>query len=237
MPREGIQLDNYNTLTEWGLYVVTRTDSGPQPKLYTIDVPGGNGAIDVTEAVLGSIAYSNRQIECFLRGTGPEEAWANKYSEILASIQGRKMQITFPDDISYYYVGRVSVTDWTHNGERASLTLAMDCEPFKYEINAYGADWLWDPFDFETSVITEDSTITINGSRTISLTVKKMPVTPTFFVTGVPVELQYGTLKKSIPINREMKFYDLVLTEGTHSLRFTCNGTANMTVTYTNGVL
>lgn len=92
-------------------------------------------------------------------------------------------------------------------------------------------------FDFETSVITEDSTITINNSKTISLTVKKMPVTPTFFVTGVPVELQYGTLKKSIPINREMKFYDLVLTEGTHNLLITCSGTAKMTVTYTNGVL
>lgn len=235
MPREGIQLDNYNTLTEWGLYVVTRTDSGPQPKLYTVDVPGGNGAIDVTEAVLGSIAYSNRQIECFLRGTGPEEAWANKYSEILASIQGRKMQITFPDDIGYYYVGRVSVTDWTHNGERASLTLAMDCEPFKYEINAYGANWLWDPFDFLYGVIYDD-TKTISGTTTVTVETLKMPVTPSFRATKAMTLTCEGNVY-TIPADTDITFYELVLTEGSHALTFKCSGTGTVKIMFTNGVL
>lgn len=236
MAREGIQLDNINSLTEWGLYLVTRTDSGPQPKLYTVDVPGGNGSIDVTEAVLGSVAYNDRHIKCVLRGTGPEEAWPEKYSDILARVQGHKMQITFPDDLGYYYVGRVTVTEWTNNGNRAEMTLEADCEPFKYEINAYGANWLWDPFDFETGVIYDD-TKTITGTTTVTVETLKMPVTPSFRASAAMTLTCEGNTY-TIPAETDITFYELVLTEGSHSMTFKCEeSSATVKIKFTNGVL
>lgn len=239
MSLPSLTIDNHDTYEEWGLFIVTKSIGAPTPKVYTIDIPGGNGVLDITESLMGDVAYNNREITVQLRGVGRSQSlWAYLYTEILNAIHGKRCQIIFSDELSYYYMGRISITSFHYNRDVGEIELSMDCDPFKYEFNTQvGTDWLWDPFDFETSVITEDSTITINNSKTISLTVKKMPVTPTFFVTGVPVELQYGTLKKSIPINREMKFYDLVLTEGTHNLLITCSGTAKMTVTYTNGVL
>ena len=32
----------------------------PEPKTYTVDIPGGNGVIDLTEALTGDVAYNNR---------------------------------------------------------------------------------------------------------------------------------------------------------------------------------
>ena len=32
----------------------------PKPKTYTVDIPGGNGVIDLTEALTGDVSYSNR---------------------------------------------------------------------------------------------------------------------------------------------------------------------------------
>ena len=229
---QGIDLDNYNTFDNWGLYLISRKETPPQPKIYTVEIPGGDGLIDLTEA-LGSVAYGNRSFECILRGKGHEAAWSQKYADILAAIHGRRMQIVFPDDAGYYFDGRVTVTDWVNTGEREEMTLQMECAPYKYEINAYGANWLWDPFDFLYGII-YDNNITISGTTVVALEVLKMPVTPTFRASSA-MSLQYRGNTYGLAANTDTKFYDIVLTEGINNLTFVGNGTVQ--ITYTNGVL
>ena len=231
----GVTFGNYHTLDDWGLYIVNRQENRPpEPKIYKIDIPGGNGSLDITEALLGNVAYSEREIECeFYLVDRSISDWAPLYSEIMAAIHGKKMKIVFDDDPSYYYIGRVAVTGWKSERRYSVLTVLCTCEPFKYENNAYGEDWLWDPFDFVNGEI-YDNTITVAGTKTIDLTVKQMPVIPTFFATAV-MTLKYQGLTKTIPANTEIKFYDITLMEGVRTLTVTGNGT--LTVKYTNGVL
>ncbi len=33
----------------------------PEPKTYTVDIPGGNGIIDLTEALTNDVVYNNPQ--------------------------------------------------------------------------------------------------------------------------------------------------------------------------------
>ena len=35
----------------------------PEPKTYTIDIPGGDGVIDLTESLSGDVVYNNRHQE------------------------------------------------------------------------------------------------------------------------------------------------------------------------------
>ena len=233
----GVSFENYHTLKDWGLYIVNRQEnSPPEPKIYKVDIPGGNGSIDVTEAVLGSVAYSDRQITCeFYTLERDVLQWANLYSEIMAAIHGKKMKIIFDDDPGYYYVGRVSVQEWKSERQHAVLTVVCDCEPYKYEVNAYGANWLWDPFDFETGVIYDD-TKTITGTTTVTVETLKMPVTPSFRANKAMTLTCEGNVY-TIPADTDITFYELVLTEGSHNLTFKCSGTGTVKIMFTNGVL
>jgi len=231
----GVQFDNIHTLNDWGMYIVNRQENKPPvPKTYKIDIPGGNGSLDLTEALLGDLVYENREITCEVYVVGKDvQDWAPFYSEVLAALHGRKMKIVFDDDPSYYYIGRVAVEKWKSGRRHAELTITCDCDPFKYEINAYGSDWLWDPFDFMYGVI-YDNNITVSGTTTVSLNILKMPVTPTFRASA-RMTLQYRGNTYGLAANVDTKFYDIVLTEGTNNLTFVGNGTVQ--ITYTNGVL
>lgn len=231
----GVLFDNYHSLDSWGLYIVNRQENKPPaPKIYTVDIPGGNGSLDITEALLGTVAYENREITCEFYVVGVDILrWPTLYSEIMAAIHGKKMKIVFDDDPSYYYIGRVSVEDWVSGRRHAELTVKCDCEPFKYEMNAYGQDWLWDPFDFVEGEI-YDNTIEISGTQTVSLTIKRMPVIPTFRASAA-MTLKYQGLTKTIPANMDVKFYDICLEEGEKMLTITGNGT--LKISFTNGVL
>ena len=43
---------------DWGLWMVDFKDEAPEPKYYTVDIPGGNSVIDLTEALNGDVVYS-----------------------------------------------------------------------------------------------------------------------------------------------------------------------------------
>ena len=230
----GVQFGDKHSLDDWGLYIVNRQDiQPPEPKKIMVDIPGGNGSIDLTEAVTGEIVYNNRMIEVELYVIGGETLWANKYSEIMAQIHGKRMRVIFDDDPAYYYLGRVSVNQWKSNRQHSIITIDIDADPFKYELNTYGEDWLWDPFDFLYGEI-YDSNIVVDGTTSTQLVVKTMPVIPTFYATSA-MTVTYNGETFQIPVYKDTKIYDIRLREGTHTLTF--NGNGNVKITFTNGVL
>lgn len=228
-----VYFDNYNAYSEWGFFLVTKTIEPPKPKVYKVEIPGGNGDLDITESVFGGIAYNDRKITMKFRAIGPQLLWTALKTNILAAIHGRRMQMIFDDELSYYYEGRVEVTDFHYNFDVAEMTVEADCNPFKFEISNTGKNWLWDPFDFVLGEITDD-TISVSGTKTVTLAIKSMPVCPEFRSTAA-LTLTYNKMTKTIPANKNIKFYDIYLTEGSHKLTF--KGNATLKIIYNNGVL
>lgn len=230
----GAQFGNKHTLRDWGMYIVNRQDiKPPEPKKIMIDIPGGNGSLDLTEALIGEVVYENREIECEFYVIGGETLWSGLYSEILAYVHGKRMKIVFDDDSSYYYMGRVSVDQWKSSRQHSVITINIDADPFKYELNPYGEDWLWDPFDFVYGEI-YDSTVAISGTTVVPLTIKQMPVIPTFLPNAAMTVTHQGSTY-NLPANKETKVYDIRLTEGVQNLTFVGNGSVK--ISFTNGVL
>lgn len=168
-----------NTWTEWHLVATSRpVINPPAQKRKTIDIPGGNGIIDLSDSLTGYPVYENRQgsiefivvNDLYYQNVTPQE-WYRVYSSILGYLHGQKMKLILEDEPEYYYYGTLSVNTWVSNPHHSNITIDYDLEPFKYRHNSILSDWKWDELNFETGVIPS------NTFRSISLTTSSKTIT------------------------------------------------------------
>lgn len=106
----------------------------PEPKLYTIDIPGGNGVIDLTESLSGDVLYNNREQNFEFDIIGVTDFEKIK-TEIMNFIHGKAYDYTMTMDEGYTYHGRFKVTELSHkaysNGIVATVKLNISANPYK----------------------------------------------------------------------------------------------------------
>lgn len=119
----------------------------PEPKTYTVDIPGGNGVIDLTEALTNDVVYNNRKQEFDFALINVENfEWVK--TELSNFLHGRKFDYTMTMDPGYTYHGRFSVKAYTHDayssGILGDIKISIDADPYKtkenvvYRLNATG---------------------------------------------------------------------------------------------------
>lgn len=119
----------------------------PEPKTYTVDIPGGNGVIDLTEALTGDVAYKNRKQE-FTFAVIDVKNFEKVKTEVSNFLHGRAFDYTITMDPGYTYHGRFSVDSYSHeayaNGLLGQFKITVDANPYKlkehcsYRLNATG---------------------------------------------------------------------------------------------------
>lgn len=156
--------------------------STPEPRTNLVEVPGRNGALDLTSA-LGAVTYGQRNVWCAGLMNDTPGRLTQRYSDILAKFHGQRCKMVLDDEPDYYYEGRCSVSrEYIDNGAQA-IRFDLDADPLKYPVYAIGADWLWDPFNFETGVIREYDNITVNGTKAVTVIAYSVPESPKFRVS------------------------------------------------------
>lgn len=187
MTRSGVTFENkIHTERDWGLKLLSVYIPMPQPKTQLVDIPGGDGSIDLTEASTGRPAYADRDgIELvFDLMDGDYRAWFMKYSQFAAEMHGKKVKMVLDDDPDHYYMARLGIDGQKTNPVYGQITLSGTAEPFKYDIQSSAEDWLWDTFNFETGVIRTLKDITIDSAnRTIKILGAGIDTPPVFVVT------------------------------------------------------
>ena len=63
MPITGIKFGEYHSYEEWGLMLISITIGLPEPKTVLIDIPGGDGVLDLSESLTGRMQYGTRKLE------------------------------------------------------------------------------------------------------------------------------------------------------------------------------
>ena len=171
MTKSGITFaDQWHTERDWNLHPVRIYISMPEVKEQVIDIPGGDGAIDLSE-INGRPMYGMRtvELEYHLRNVDNEK-WNSIYSEIGAAITGKKVKMVLDDDPDHYYMARLKVDGEKTDYVNAELTFSGTAEPFKYDLTATNEPWLWDTFNFETGIIRELEDVKITkDNRTITV--------------------------------------------------------------------
>lgn len=124
------------------------TLSPPEPKTYTVDVPGGDGVIDLTQALTGDVAYSNRNQE-FTFLVVDTENFEKVKTEVSNFLHGKAFDYNMTMDPEYTYHGRFTVTDYQHqstmnHGIVGAIKVKVSAEPYKlkkhmsFRLNATG---------------------------------------------------------------------------------------------------
>ena len=130
--------------SRWGLVLSGESDLGTaEPKTYTVDIPGGNGAIDLTSALTGDVSYNTREMSLVLIGAEIDNVHELR-TKLCNRIHGQRLDFAFDFDPGYTYHGRFSVSGFEPMGDGVKITLTVTADPYKskgtqaYKLNATG---------------------------------------------------------------------------------------------------
>lgn len=237
-----VTFGNKNCWTEWGLIPTSKpVISPPVVNVKQVDIPGMHGILDMTTVLTGFPTYSNRTGSLdFILAPG-RGYFENVKQLVMSHLHGRRMNLYLADDPDHYYTGTFSVNGLKSDARTNGISINYDLYPFRRDIITSDADWLWDPFNFETGVIRNWSSLTVSGSLVLVIEDCDEPVMPSITASAAMTMVHRwytydGVAKsKSYSIPSGTSTPGFSLKPGNNRLTFTGNGT--ITVSYRGGVL
>lgn len=127
------EIHSYNDLN----LILSKVEIPPaKPKTNYIDIPGGDGSVDLTEAH-GEVKFYDRECR-FTFTMNPasdlsEAAWEAKKMEVSNALNGQKLKITLDKDAEFYYLGRCEVNEYLSNKRLRQIVVVATVEPYKWK--------------------------------------------------------------------------------------------------------
>ena len=110
------------------------TLSPPTPKTYLVDIPGGNGKLDLTSALIGDTVYDNRA-QSFIFKIIDVDDFESVKTNISNFLHGKEFDYELTWDPGYIYHGRFKVMSYTKEafnmGKIGTIQIDVDAEPYK----------------------------------------------------------------------------------------------------------
>lgn len=225
---------NKDSWKDWHLIPASRpVFNPPEVKTTVIDVPGMDGGIDLSEILSGYPLYKNRS-GSFEFVVDPDwKPWSEAYSEIANYIHGQHLRAILTDDPTYFYEGRFSLDSWKSSAKYSSITINYDVDPYKYNVVGTLDEWIWDTFNFETSVIQNYKLVTINGTLNLTILGDEKRVSPIFTATADMTLTYKGS---TYPIKKGThKIYGVTFGSGENKI--TVSGKGTLSIDYRGGSL
>ncbi|MDO5361980.1 MAG: hypothetical protein Q4F03_04940 [Eubacteriales bacterium] len=229
---KGITFGTRHSYKDFGMILTSKSIGLPEPKLETVDVPGRDGVLDLTDTITDSVKYKNRKLSFVFTIKGSHTLFLKILEDVSNYLHGCKMRVILDDDPSFYYFGRCTVNDFKTDKRTGTIQIDVDAEPYKNEINSAGQKCLWDSFSFRYGII-HVSEITVNGTKTFNLVNLKKIVSPTF-ICSAPMSVTFNNKVIQLHVGEQI-VYDIRLQEGNNYLTFSGNGT--VTIRYEGGSL
>lgn len=150
-----VYFGNMNSFSDWHLVPDSRpVIAQPEPKVTTVDIPGGQGILDLSEVLTNYPLYSNRSGSLSFHVLNGYGDWKDRHQEIANYIHGKNLTMSLEDDPDWYYEGRFKFAwESPNDGTWSRVTIDYDLDPFKRSADIYS-----------TSV-----TSTANGSKEVSI--------------------------------------------------------------------
>lgn len=221
----GVLFGTKHSYKDFGL-ILSKTDiTIPVPKTKTVDVPGADGVIDLTETLIDDVKYQNRKLTFTFTVIDPMFRFPIVLSDVSNYLHGQRMRIYRDVDPNYYYEGRCTVNKFETKKRLATIVVDCDVDPYKYDKYTTSEPWQWDPFSFIDGII-YNGDVVVDGELTVTLVNRRKVVSPTFTCSeamtaefnGQSYDLKKGTTT----------LYDIRLLPGENEITFKGNGTVQI---------
>ena len=202
--------DGIASFRDWGIYLSSIVIDDPKPKEIYVDIPNGDGALDLTEALTGEVHYESRPFEAVF--TIKPETYSVELVRYLRSyLNGKQRTIRTKEEPGYYLIGRCA-TSIKKDGVLTLLTVKANCKPWKYK----------------NDVTAINSTIGASGTTSITLTNERKRVIPTITASAAVTIAFNG---QTISVNGgTQRLTNIALSYGNNALTIT--GVAGTTVLF-----
>lgn len=232
---------SYHTYTDWGLIITNPEPIGdPEQETMYFNVMGRQDLLDGSEALTGEPVFKGRPINIDVAVKNDPDMWESAVSTLRNIVEGRKVKITFDDDTSYYWIGRMNLKNTGRVKNLGTFTLYAYVDAHKKEVASSQEKLEWNKMNFLTDCLRYLGTIQITDSGTVIIPHGNQAVVPTITVsnmtsdsftmyasaTGVTYSLVTGT-------NR----FPALKVCGSSDVTLTFAGTAKVKIDYRGGSL
>lgn len=128
----GVWFDEIHSYADLNLILSKVTIPPASPKTTFVDIPGGDGSVDLTEA-LGEVRYSDREATMTFTSF-PEDDFEAKKQQVAGLLGGNRMHIRLDKDPDYYWDGRCSIKEYATNKSIRQITIRAVLSPYKVKV-------------------------------------------------------------------------------------------------------
>ena len=217
MISKGVQFGDIHSYDDLDLLFAPFVIPPAIPKTNLLDIPAGDGSLDLTEA-LGEVRFNDREfIMKFTVNPHSEMTFDEKVMQVSNLLNGKEMNITLDRDSDWYWQGRCVVNEHSQNKTLNQITIKAIVRPYKLKQVV------------TTKVFTLSST-----PKSIILTNNRKTVMPEIHCTADGTKIIVGSATYVLAAGTH-SLLEIMFTEGNNEL--TISGTGTITFRYQEGAL
>ena len=220
MLKRGISFNDTHSFYDLNL-ILSKVEIPPaKPKTNYVDIAGGNGSVDLTEAH-GEVKFEDRDCK-FTFTMNPkydlsDEAFEEKKTEVSNLLNGRHFKITLDKDSDYYYEGRCTVEEYLSDRRIRQIVVSAKVKPYKFKQNK--------------TVLKYNLTAV---QKVVNITNSRKTVSPLFECSNDNTNIEFENASFSLSAGTH-KILDIQFKEGNNQLKVSGSGT--LTISYQEGDL
>ncbi|WP_423189420.1 hypothetical protein ACO1PF_00470 [Alkalibacterium sp. f15] len=211
-----VYFDEQASFDDWGITAASYVLREPEPKTIYIDLPAGDGQLDLTEALTKEVKYHPRELEVqfYIKPDHPHKELA--INSIRSFLHGRVRTVRYEKEPEYYVTGRFDVSI-EPDGVLDVVTITGQCHPWKYKHE-----------------VTEHQFNTMDSlSMEVHLWNSRKAVIPTF-ITDKELTVRFNNLSRTMSAG-EHRFTSIYFNEGINDLTLEAAANTSIKIRYQEG--